>query len=366
MTKLNVTALYDTLHAMPELGMQEHKTAAYLAGELEKLGYEVTRNVGGTGVVGVARGAEPGLVMLVRADMDALPFKRDGKDICVHACGHDAHSAMVLAAAAELQDKVRRGTLKILFQPGEETLRGALAVIEAGAIDDVDIALGVHVRPIQDASLGQLSPAVKHASSYVMDVVLHGRAAHGARPHLGVNAIDAAASVVQAVNSIHIDPVVPFSVKVTNLSAGTGASNIIPDKATLVIDMRAQTNAAMDELMKKTKTAVARGAEAVGATSEISVRGGVPAAELDEALTEEVAEVIAEVVGKENLIPALVNPGGEDFHYFIKHKPSLKPAYFGVGCDLKPGLHDLNMSFNKSALQNGVDVIVKMVLRKLG
>ena len=366
MANLDVVAVYDTLHAMPELGMQEHKTAAYLAEELEKLGYAVTRGVGETGVVGIQRGAEPGPVMLVRADMDALPFKKDGKDICVHACGHDAHSAMVLAAAAKLAGKVRRGTLKILFQPGEETLRGALAVIKAGAIDDVDIALGLHVRPIQDAAMGQLSPAVKHASSYVMDVVLRGQAAHGARPHLGVNAIDAAASVVQAVNAIHIDPVVPFSVKVTNLAAGTGASNIIPDKATLVLDMRAQTNAAMDELMEKTKTAVTRGAEAVGATAEISVRGGVPAADLDGALTEEVAEVIAEVAGKENLIPALVNPGGEDFHYFVKHKPSLKAAYFGVGCDLRPGLHDANMSFNKAALQNGVDVLEKMVLRKLG
>lgn len=366
MRKLDVIAVYDTLHVMPELGMQEYKTSAYLADELEKLGYEVQRNVGITGVVGVQRGAESGPVMLVRADMDALPFIVDGEKVCIHACGHDAHSAMVLAAAAELSGKVKRGTLKILFQPGEETLLGALAVIKDGAIDDVDIALGVHVRPVQDAAMGQLSPAVKHAASYVLDVVIDGHAAHGARPHLGVNAIDAAASAVQAVNAIHIDPIVPFSVKVTNISAGTGASNVIPDKATLVIDMRAQTNAAMDELIEKTKTAVARGAEAVGATATFSVRGGVPAAELDPALTAEVAEVIVAVVGEENLIPALVNPGGEDFHYFVKHKPSLKAAYFGVGCDVKPGLHDSRITLNKEGLKNGVAVLEKMVLRKLG
>lgn len=366
MAKLDVIAVYDTLHTMAEVGMREHKTSAYLAEALEKLGYEVQRNVGGTGVIGLARGQQEGPVMLVRADMDALPFVVDGKPVCVHACGHDAHSAMVLAAAAELVGKVKRGTLKILFQPAEETLVGALEVIKAGVIDDVDLAMGVHLRPIQDAAMGQMSPAVKHAAAYMLDVVIHGRAAHGARPHLGVNAIDAAASVVMALNAIHIDPVVPFSVKVTNIAAGTGASNIIPDKATLVLDLRAQTNTAMDELMEKTKIAIIRGAEAIGATAEIVVRGGVPAADLDEALTAEVAEVIAEVAGKENLLPDLVNPGGDDFHFFVKHKPSLKAAYFGLGCDLKPGLHDAQMAFNKNALSSGVAVIEKMVLRKLG
>ena len=137
---LNVVEIWRDLHKTPELGFEENKTSAYLAEALEKLGYAVTRGVGKTGVMGVIRGAEPGPVLMLRADMDALPFRNDDGSIeAVHACGHDSHCAMVLAAASELAGRVRRGTLKILFQPGEETLHGALEVLKSGAVDDVDL-----------------------------------------------------------------------------------------------------------------------------------------------------------------------------------------------------------------------------------
>ena len=165
MTALNVKDIFNDLHQIPEVGFQEFKTSAYLADKLEALGYEVTRNLGGTGVVGVVKGAEPGPVMLLRADMDALPFVIDGEHKAIHACGHDAHCSMVLAAASLLKDKVKRGTLKILFQPAEETLGGALAIINAGVLEDVDFAVGLHIRPVQDLPFGKLSPAVHHSSS---------------------------------------------------------------------------------------------------------------------------------------------------------------------------------------------------------
>ena len=137
---LNVVEIWRDLHKTPELGFEEEKTSAYLAEALEKLGYAVTRGVGKTGVMGVIRGAEPGPVLMLRADMDALPLRNDDGSIeAVHACGHDSHCAMVLAAASELAGRVRRGTLKILFQPGEETLHGALEVLKSGAVDDVDL-----------------------------------------------------------------------------------------------------------------------------------------------------------------------------------------------------------------------------------
>ena len=137
---LNVVEIWRDLHKTPELGFEENKTSAYLAEALEKLGFAVTRGVGKTGVIGVIRGAEPGPVLMLRADMDALPFRNDDGSIeAVHACGHDSHCAMVLAAASELAGRVRRGTLKILFQPGEETLHGALEVLKSGAVDDVDL-----------------------------------------------------------------------------------------------------------------------------------------------------------------------------------------------------------------------------------
>ena len=130
MAILNVKDIFHDLHQIPEIGFQEFKTSAYLADKLRELGYKVTTNVGGTGVVGVVKGAEPGPVMLLRADMDALPFVINGEHKAIHACGHDAHCSMVLAAASNLKDKIKKGTLKILFQQGEETLKGALAVAD--------------------------------------------------------------------------------------------------------------------------------------------------------------------------------------------------------------------------------------------
>ena len=118
MPELNAASMRDELHEIPELGFEEFKTSDYVADKLQKLGIEFVRGVGGTGVLGIIRGAEPGPVMLLRADMDALPFKNaDGSIERVHACGHDGHTAMLLAAASRLVGKIRRGTLKLLFQP---------------------------------------------------------------------------------------------------------------------------------------------------------------------------------------------------------------------------------------------------------
>ena len=224
---LNVVEIWRDLHKTPELGFEENKTSAYLAEALEKLGFAVTRGVGKTGVMGVIRGAEPGPVLMLRADMDALPFRNDDGSIeAVHACGHDSHCAMVLAAASELAGRVRRGTLKILFQPGEETLHGALEVLKSGAVDDVDIALGCHVRPIQDIPTGTCAAAVRHTSSTFADIVIHGRTAHASRPHLGVNCAEVAAAVTQAVAAIKGDPAKVWSCKVTSIQACAAAATL--------------------------------------------------------------------------------------------------------------------------------------------
>ena len=138
---------------------------------------------------------------------------------------------MVLAAAAILADKIKRGKLLILFQPGEETLKGALAVIATGLMDKVDIAMGLHIRPIQDIPNGTMTPAICHGASTFAQVKILGKGCHGSRPHLGVNACDAVAAVINAVNAIKLNPVLAWSCKVTNIKAGGAAPNIIPDKA---------------------------------------------------------------------------------------------------------------------------------------
>lgn len=367
MTQLDVQALWKELHQMPELGLKEFKTSAYLADALEKLGYEVTRGVGGTGVIGIKRGTEPGPVLMLRADMDALPFKNeDGSISCVHACGHDAHCAMVLTTAAALVDKVRRGTLKILFQPAEETQEGALSVIKAGAIDDVDIALGLHVRPIQDIPTGTVCAAVRHTASTFVRIDIEGRTAHASRPHLGVNCAEAAALITNAICAIKLNPAAVWSCKVTGIHAAAAATNIIPSRGEVHLDVRAQTNELMDELLAKIKTAAECAAASIGATARISLPGAViSAAVYDEDLVQEVADTIVEVLGKDKFAKDC-GGGGEDFHHFKKTRPHIKAAYFGVGAGCTPGLHARNMTFDPEQLINGVKVMTAMALKKIG
>ncbi len=363
---MDIIEVYDYLHSIPEAGMEEYKTSEFLAEQLEKLGYNVQRNVGKTGIVGTLSSGNDGPTVAIRADMDALKHVINGQHVCVHSCGHDAHSTIALATAAALVGKINKGTLKIIFQPAEETLVGAVSMIEDGVLEGVDIMYGLHLRPIQEAKSGQAVPALYHAASAMIDVTIKGLTSHGARPHLGMNAIDAGALVVLAVNSIRTNPVVPCSIKVTGFKAGGAAANAIPDKAELVLDVRAQTNEDMEENMKRIRAAIENAALTNGCKAEVVVRGGVPAAELDNELTAEMAETIKEVLGEEGLLPSVKTPGGEDFHYFAQKKPELKTAYIGIGCDLKPGLHDPTMSFNKNSLQDGVNIMVAAVLKKLG
>ena len=352
----------DALHNMPELGLKEFKTSAYLAERLKEFGYAVETNVGGTGVVAALKGNAPGPTIGLRADMDALLHIVDGKEVTIHSCGHDAHCAMVLTVAKEMARRgLKKGCLKIIFQPAEEILAGALAMIEAKVIDDVDIIMGVHLRPIQEAKVGQATPGLYHGASTILQATIEGVSAHGARPHLGVNVIDAACLAVQAVNTIHLDPIVPTTVKATKLQAGSASSNIIPDKAELAFDLRSQENDKMEELIKKTTQTIEAAAVSIGAKLTINSVKGVPAAEYDQEMIGIAREAIVSVLGEQGLLDPITSPGGEDFHFFVKHKPSIKAVYIGIGVDLTPGLHHPDMTFNKDALINGVNIFLKMM-----
>ena len=362
-----VIELYDFLHTIPELGFQEHKTAAFLAGELRKAGFAVQEQVGGTGVVGEYDSGVPGPTLALRADIDALGHVVDGKLCALHTCGHDAHATMVLAAAEELvaTGSVRKGKLKILFQPAEELGTGALAMIKAGAIDDVDMILGVHLRPKEEITQAQALPALYHAASERLQGVFHGVPAHGARPHLGVNAIDAAAVAIAAVNAIHLNPNESYSIKATRFLCDAGVTNAIPAEATVTWDVRAELNSTMRVLIERAKTAIQAAAATVGATVDVTNYQGIPAAEYTQDMVELLAEAITAVYGPEGLHAAVKTAGGEDFHFFIKEKPSIKAGYFGLGCDLTPGIHHPDMAFDKNALAKGQAVFVHAVQKVL-
>jgi len=364
-----VIELYDYLHTIPELGMQEEKTSEFLAEQLEKAGYAVSRHVGGaTGVVGVYHTGVPGPVLALRADMDALGHKIDGVFCARHTCGHDGHSSMVLTAAERLiqPGELRRGTLKILFQPAEELGTGAVSLLQGGALDDVDMVLGLHVRPKEEAKMGEATPALYHAASQRLKAIIHGTRAHGARPHLGVNAIDAAALSIMAVNTIRMNPNVSYNIKATQFECNSGVTNAIPDEAVVIWDVRAELNDTMDALLPKAKRAIIGACESMGATADVAWYGLVPAAEYSDDATALLSEAIVAVLGTKGLLPPEKTAGGEDFHNFIRQKPGLHAGYFGLGCDLEPGLHHPDMHFNIAALESGVDILCYAAKKYLG
>ncbi len=363
---LDPVALWEDLHQIPELAMQEVKTAAYVAKTLQDLGIETQTQLGGTtGVMGIIRGSEPGPVVMLRADMDALPFTIDGKPCAIHACGHDSHTAMLLAVASRMKDQVKKGTLKLLFQPAEEAISGALAMIDAGVLEDVDYALSSHIRPIQDVEAGKVCPGVMHSASHTMFVEIEGRSAHAARPHLGVNTIDVACAIIQNVQAQWFNPADVWSAKCTQLHADAGASNSIPGKARLTFDCRAGTNPLMADFNERFARIVKNTAEAFGAKAEIIEGGNCPAAEYDEDFKEMVREAIVNVCGAD-AVAKDCGGGGEDFHFFKMAKPSIKAAYFGVGVGATPGLHNADMHFDPKYLINGVNITVDVAKRLVG
>lgn len=359
-----VNKVFNTLHDTPELGWKEFKTSEFIANELNKMGIKYTDKISGTGIVAIIDSGKAGLNFGLRADMDALPYIIDGKDVAIHACGHDANSSIVLAVAKNIiKTGIKRGKLFLIFQPAEEVLGGAKSIIDSGNIDELEELVGIHLRPKAEGKLGEATPALLHASSYRMYVNIIGSTSHGARPHLGINAIDASMMVVSAINSIHMDPNISYSVKVTKLQAGGEAVNTIPEIAKMGIDIRAQRNETMDELLEKVKNAVINGAKSVGAEAEIELVDGVPGSNHDNNLIRKTEEAIIDSGYKS--IGIQYTPGGEDFHFYSK-KLNIKTAYLGIGCDMEYGLHHKDMNFNKKALGIGTDILTNLVYKKLG
>ncbi|MBR2961350.1 MAG: amidohydrolase [Burkholderiaceae bacterium] len=368
MSELNVVELYKSLHEMAELSRVEFKTTAFLKDHMTRLGYKIGCGFGpnDTGFIAEIEGSEPGPTMLLRADIDALPFTVDGQKVAIHACGHDSHSAMVLAAASRVNRSIKRGKLKVLFQPAEETLAGALDVLEKGVTDDCDIGLSVHNRPIQDCADGKMAAAVNFSSCTVLCAEVTGRSCHASRPHLGINCAEMLVAICQNISMLKFDPTKTWSCKVTNITVGNEVYNNVPNTGKAFFDVRAESNPLMAEIIEKVKNVIESTAAMYGGTGKlVYTREVVPAPDYDPELVEEVAQCIKEVVGEENYQPVCYG-GGEDFFFYKKHKPSMRVAYFGVGAGCAPGLHDQNMKLNPESLQNGVEVMVKMINKHLG
>ena len=364
----HIAHVWPQLHAMAEPAFKEVRTASFLAGFLRKLGYKVEEGVGGTtAVVATLDSGVPGPVVALRTDMDCLLFKQDdGTEKPIHACGHDGHMTIALGVAQLLAEQgLKQGKVKILCQPAEEIGRGALELLKAGALQDVDYALGYHLMPKDMARSGQIISQINWTACTLMEGEIRGLAAHGSQPHLGVNAIDVGAAIVGTVNALPTNPLLGGSVKTTRFLGGAGSLNAICDKVNIGFDLRSTSNSEMLALRQRVSEIVINTAKVYGAEAQCHIVGTCPAAEADPSLQAVTCEAIVEELGPEGLIPAASITVGEDFNFFKEQLPQLKTASLGIGCDLVPRLHDPDMHFDHGALVPAIKVLTRLTHKLL-
>jgi amidohydrolase len=330
------------LHRHPELAFQEHRTAGVVAERLRAAGYQVQTGVGQTGVVGtLSGGAGDGPTLLLRADMDALPVEEDtGHDFPstvagrMHACGHDAHTAIGLAVAERLAASRERwgGTVRYVFQPAEETGEGARAMIADGVLEGVDRALGLHVWMGLPNGVVGVTPGPFMGSSGEFELTVLGQGGHGAMPEQTVDAVLVASHVVVALQSIasrSVSPLDSVVVTVGGFHAGS-AHNVIAGSAHLVGTVRAFTVEKCEEMPARIERIAQGVCEAFGARCEFSYRYDTPPTINDPAMAELVHQAALETVGADHVRygPEVRTMAAEDFGEFLLRVPG---CYFFVG-----------------------------------
>ncbi|MCQ4162347.1 M20 family metallopeptidase [Roseomonas sp. GC11] len=370
-----LTALRQDLHAHPELGLEEHRTAAIVAEKLESWGIEVHRGIGRTGVVGVVRGRPGNRAIGLRADMDALPMQEmtglpyastvPGK---MHACGHDGHTAMLLGAArclAETRDF--EGTVNLIFQPGEEGVGGALAMLEDGLLErfPCDALFGMHNATGLDVGLYAIGSGPFMAGGAFFDITVTGQGSHGARPEASIDPVLTACHIATALQSIvsrNISPRETAVVSVTKVTGGD-AYNVIPQTAVLSGTARffsKEVARQIEEGLKRIAQGVAAG---FGATAEVDFRLIFAPTINDPAASTVIADAAAELVGEpqvnRNREPVM---GSEDFSFMLEKVPG---AYIHVGNGPGASAHNPHYNFNDEAIPYGAALYVQVAKKAL-
>jgi aminobenzoyl-glutamate utilization protein A len=407
------------LHRFPELGMIEFRTASIVAERLTALGLDVKlgREVmdsasrmgmpseaaldlayrdaeaagapakflpalagGHTGVVGTLRGAMPGPTVALRVDMDALPIlendtqahlpAREGfasaRPGVMHSCAHDGHTAIGLAVAEVLagaRDRLH-GTVKFIFQPGEEGGRGALPMVNAGVVDDVDYFIAIHLGT--GVPSRTFRPAVRgHLASAKLDVTFRGRAAHaGGRPEEGRNALLAAASAVVGLYGIARHHAGRSRINVGTLKAGSGR-NVIADQATMAMEVRGETEAIADYMLERAEAVLKGAALAQDVTVEIKLAGRTTVAASDEVLSRRLAKSLSgRLPGVEIDAGSHVTGGSEDATYFMRRVQERggQAIYAVVGSDIPSGHHTPEFDIDETDFPWAIEALATGIL----
>jgi amidohydrolase len=353
---------YKELHQLAEPSWKEEKTSKHIKGLLEAAGIRVQTFPGHYGLIADIQGGAADVIAL-RADMDALVQEVNGVVRANHSCGHDAHSTMVLYTALALAktNVTLKHTVRFIFQPAEEKAEGALKMMEEGALENVKFLGGLHLRPRFEVPYGQAAPVIVHGSTISIKGLIKGMQAHAARPEEGNNPLETAALLIQAIRQIRLKDEFLYSIKITELHGGE-ASNLIPESARFTFDLRAETNETMEKLIKQSEHTIKKIAELTDTYIDFSFEEYSPAAIKNDAAIQLAERAIVSILSEENLQPICKSPGAEDFHFYTLKNPAIAATMIGLGCDLSPGLHHPNMSFNQEALVYGTKILLKLLV----
>jgi len=375
-----IAALRRDIHAHPELGYQEERTADLIAKKLTDFGIPVHRGLGKTGVVGIVKHGKGTRAVGLRADIDALPIterntfahasKHTGK---MHACGHDGHTAMLLAAAAHLSSSRNfDGTVYLIFQPAEEGGGGARAMMKDGLFDlfPMEAIFGIHNWPGMAAGQFALRSGPVFASSNEFKIVIRGKGAHAAMPHNGIDPVPIACQMVQAFQTIitrNKRPIDPGVISVTMIHAGE-ATNVVPDVCELQGTVRTFTVEVLDLIERRMRRIAEATCDAFDATCEFTFKRNYPPTINHVKETEFVRNVLNSVVGTRNVQEFEPTMGAEDFSFYLLEKPG---CYFLIGNgdgDHRMGghgagpcmLHNPSYDFNDELIPLGGSIWVQL------
>lgn len=365
------------LHRYPELSFQESETAAKVAQQLDSLGITYKSGVGGHGIVADIEGGRPGPVIALRADMDALPIEEESglefsstRPGVMHACGHDAHTTILLGAARLLKAHKFAGTVRLLFQSAEEINAGAKAMIQDGALEGVDEIYGLHNLPTLAAGMTATKYGPLMGSVDRIEITIEGRGGHGAIPDQSVDPVVCASAIVMGLQSIvsrEISPFDPVVVTIGSIRAGE-ANNVIPHRAELTGTVRTFEPRVQEALPARIERVVKQIAEGYRCTAELRYIRQVPVLMNHDVCVSHVDSVLDRMIGAERRITAAPTLAGEDFSVYLEQIPG---CFFWLGsgpsldAEQAYGLHHPRYTLNEACIPLGASLLAAIALHRL-
>lgn len=365
------------LHSYPELSLQEQETAERIAAQLDKLNVPYKRNIGGHGIVAELKGVQAGPTIALRADMDALPIEEETGLPYVsknkgnmHACGHDAHTAMLLGAVKLLQQQRLAGSVRFIFQAAEEINAGAKAMVAEGVLDGVDEIYGLHNLPTLETGKLATCAGAMMGSVDRIDIFIQGKGAHGAIPNEGIDPIVCGSAIIiglQTIISRELSPFDPTVITIGSIKAGE-ANNVIPHTATMTGTVRTFNS----ELQATMKQRIERIVQSIAASyrcqAVLQYTEQVPVLVNSSEQLQVVNDVIDRYVGKECRVEAAPTLAGEDFSVYLKQMPG---CFFWLGSGPEHnaheayGLHHPKYTLNERCLEIGATLLAAIAKERL-